>query len=92
MNYTLTLHEDAFLRDGPVAAGGEVGLRGTRVPSFSKVDKAAARKLIRAVEARLSSRGKAAFDLEAEIDEVAGELYGLTSTDREIISGMNRVQ
>jgi hypothetical protein len=24
MNYTLTLHEDAFLRDGPVAAGGEV--------------------------------------------------------------------
>lgn len=24
MNYTLTLHEDAWLRDGPVATSGEV--------------------------------------------------------------------
>ena len=66
-------------------------LRGTRIPAFKSVDKASARKLIRAVEARLKAHGKQAFDLEGEIDEIVSDLYGLSVSERKMLSGDKQV-
>jgi hypothetical protein len=65
-------------------------LRGTRIPTFKRADKAVARRLIRAVEARLDSRGKQAFELETEIDDIVADLYGLSQAERSLISGGNQ--
>jgi hypothetical protein len=54
-------------------------LRGTRIPSFQSVDKGAARRLIRVVEARLHSQGKAAFELE-------DDLYNLDANERAMMA------
>jgi methylase of polypeptide subunit release factors len=62
-------------------------LRGTRIPRFKAVDKGAARRLIRAAEARLHSHGKAAFELEDEIDDIVGDLYNLSPSERNLIAG-----
>jgi methylase of polypeptide subunit release factors len=62
-------------------------LRGTRIPTFKSADKGAARRLIRAVEARLQSHGKPAFELEGEIDDIVADLYGLDGAERSLISG-----
>lgn len=62
-------------------------LRGTRIPTFKSAEKTAARRLIRAVEARLQSQGKPAFELEGEIDGIVADLYGLGETERVLISG-----
>jgi methylase of polypeptide subunit release factors len=63
-------------------------LRGTRIPTFKSADKVAVRRLIRAVEARLESHGKSAFELEGEIDDIVADLYDLSPTERDLILGV----
>jgi methylase of polypeptide subunit release factors len=65
-------------------------LRGTRIPTFKSAEKTAARRLIRAVEARIQSQGKPAFDLEGEIDDIVADLYNLSEAERRLISGGNQ--
>jgi len=60
-------------------------LKGTRVPSFSSVDKSVVRKLIRLVEARIEATAGAAFDIEKSMDLLVADLYGLDSNQRRLI-------
>ena len=62
-------------------------LRGTRIPAFKSADRTAARRLIRAVEARLQAQGRSAFELEGEIDEIVSDLYNLDASERKMLSG-----
>ncbi len=62
-------------------------LRGTRIPTFKSADKSAARRLIRAVEARLESQGKPALELEREMDDIVADLYHLSLVERNLILG-----
>lgn len=62
-------------------------LRGTRIPAFKSVDKGAARRLIRAVEARLQAQGMPAFELEREIDDIVSDLYNLDPRERQVLYG-----
>src|ERR1035438_4320724 len=58
---------------------------GTRVPSFSSVDKSIARKLIRLVGARIEAVGDKALEIERTIDEISADLYGLSRNQRKIV-------
>jgi methylase of polypeptide subunit release factors len=60
-------------------------LKGTRIPSFSSVDKSVARRLIRLVEARIEATAGAAFDIEKSMDLLIADLYGLDSNQRRLI-------
>jgi hypothetical protein len=66
-------------------------LKGVRVPSFGRLDRGTVRRIIKLVEARLEASGSKAFELEAEIDEIVADLYGLTPEERQVV-GMEKMK
>lgn len=65
-------------------------LKGTRIPSFSSVDRSIARTIIRLVETRIETVGPAAFEIENDIDNFVADLYRLDPQERKITGMQER--
>jgi methylase of polypeptide subunit release factors len=66
-------------------------LKGIRVPSFGQIDRGTVRKLIGLTRMRMGAVAPKAFEIEAEIDDLVADLYGLSPEEKKTI-GMLEAQ
>ena len=60
-------------------------MKGIRIPNFRQLDQSVARRIIKLVQSRIKATGTAAFQIEAIIDDLVADLYGLSADDRRVV-------